>query len=237
MNIVEIATIGLQQDNERLRMLSHNIANITTAGFKRQVAVQGSFSDAVQAELAARTAMGTHADLSAGKLRVTGNPLDIALQAREYLVVRGAAGETALSRGGALQLDATGRLLAPGGFVVQGAHGDLSLPITAGEVHLDSNGQVHADGRPVGALRVVRLADDVSPTPLGNGLFELREAADAQDVSAPRVHAGHTEASNVVASQEMVQLMATVRHAESMARLIQGADELLEKSIRKLGEI
>ena len=99
------------------------------------------------------------------------------------------------------------------------------------------NGQLFADDKLIGTLRVMKIGDKVLLAPLGEGLFGLQDTNDAQPVQLPRVQPGHTEASNVVSSQEMVSLMAIMRHAESMARLIQGADEALEKTIRKLGEM
>jgi flagellar basal-body rod protein FlgF len=237
MNPVEIAAIGLQQDNERLRVASHNVANITTAGYKRQIAVQGAFADVVSLERASRAAMSTHTDISAGKLRASGNPLDVALNDREFLLVQTASGGAALSRGGALQVDARGRLTTSASLKVQGANGELSVPSSASAVRIDATGQVFADDRLVGALRVVRLAEGAKPMVLGEGLFGLENMAETEVVQAPRLNVGQIESSNVVSSQEMVQIMSIARHAESMARLIQGADEMLEKTIRKLGEM
>jgi flagellar basal-body rod protein FlgF len=237
MNIIEIAALGLQQDNERMRVISHNVANIATPGYKRQVAVQTPFPAVVDAEMAARTAISTGVDLGAGKLKSTGNSLDVALGDRDFLMVQTAAGTTALSRGGSLQIDAAGRVVTAAGQQVLGAGGALSVPATAGSVRLDANGQLFADDKPVGTLQVMRLKEGAMPLSLGGGLFALRDTADAQVLTAPQLTVGQVEASNVVSSQEMVQLMSTTRHAESMARLIQGADEMLEKTIRKLGEM
>jgi flagellar basal-body rod protein FlgF len=242
MNITEIAAAGLQQDIERLRVASHNVANITTPGYKRQIAVQSAalqstFANAINSERATQSAMNTHTDISAGKLRPTGNPLDVALNDREFLLVQAAAGGAALSRGGALQVDSRGRLTTSAGLLVQGASGELAVPSTASAVRIESNGQVFADDRLIGSLRVMRLGAGVQPVALGEGLFTLANMADAQAVPMPQLNVGHTEASNVVSSQEMVMVMASTRHAESMARLIQGADEMLEKTIRKLGEM
>ena len=237
MNTVEIAAIGLHQDAERLRVLSHNVANISTPGYKRQIAIQGAFSDVVNSELTARSAMSTQLDVGAGKLRATGNPLDVAMSDREFLMVQTAEGSPALTRGGALHVDARGRLVISAGLAVQGTSGELAVPTTASDVRIDMNGQLFADDKLIGTLRVMKIGDKVLLAPLGEGLFGLQDTNDAQPVQLPRVQSGHTEASNVVSSQEMVSLMATMRHAESMARLIQGADEALEKTIRKLGEM
>ena len=115
MNTVEIAAIGLHQDAERLRVLSHNVANISTPGYKRQIAIQGAFSDVVNSELTARSAMSTQLDVGAGKLRATGNPLDVAMSDREFLMVQTAEGSPALTRGGALHvMHAAGWSSAPG---------------------------------------------------------------------------------------------------------------------------
>lgn len=242
MNITEIAAAGLQQDIERLRATSHNVANITTPGYKRQIAVQsaaphGRFADAINTERSTQSTMSTHTDMSAGKLRRTGNPLDVALNDREFLLVQTATGGTALSRGGALQLDSRGRLTTSAGLPVQGVTGELLVPASASAVRIESGGQVFADDKLIGALRVMRVGEGVQPVALGEGLFTLANMADAQAVSVPVLNVGHTEASNVVSAQEMVMVMASARHAESMARLIQGADEMLEKTIRKLGEM
>jgi flagellar hook-basal body protein len=129
MNTFEIAAIGLQQDTERLRVLSHNVANVTTPGYKRQVAVQEAYARAMQSELSAQSAMNTHTDMSMGKLRATGQPLDVALGEGEFLMVQLPTGATALSRGGSLQVDARGRLLTSGGLAVQGASGDVVVPL------------------------------------------------------------------------------------------------------------
>jgi flagellar basal body rod protein FlgG len=142
-----------------------------------------------------------------------------------------------LSRGGALNVDRNGELAVPGGATVQGAGGAIEIPATALDVRVDAAGRVLADGKTVGSLQVVQLAQGVAATSLGGGLFQAAEAAELKPVETPVLHAGYTEASNVVASQEMVQMMETTRHAEAMVKLLQGADELLGQTIRKLGEL
>ena len=244
MSTIEIAAIGLQQDTERLRVISHNVANVSTPGYKRQLAVLSAFSGLVDAGLANglsnvhsnQLAPTVHTDMSTGRLHSTGNPLDVALDGREFLMALSASGEPALSRGGALQVDASGRLVTSAGQIVQWVGGDIRMPSTAGQMRIEADGKVFADDVQVGALQVVSVASDASIASIGDGLFSVQNTGDMQAVSNPRLMVGQSEASNVASSQEMVQLMMTVRHAESMARLIQGADEMLEKSIRKLGE-
>ena len=239
MNTIEIAAMGLRDDVDRMRTLSHNVANLTTPGYKRQVVVGASFASAVQAAREAAPVGGptVHTDLAKGRLRVTGGALDLALGEREFLVVQKGDGALALSRGGALQLDAQGRLATGEGYLVQEAKGALTAPSTGSAVRLDAAGHLLADGRELGSLRIVAMLPDAGVTSIGDGLFDAPDLASLPAVQAPALHVGEVEASNVVASQEMVQIMTTMRHAESMAKLIQGADELIEKAIRKLGDM
>jgi flagellar basal-body rod protein FlgF len=232
MKTIEIAAIGLQQDSERLRVVSHNVANLATPGYKRQVVVHTPFADTVNAVQSGYTAT----DVSAGKLRTTGNLLDVALSEREFLLVQAAAGSMALSKGGSLHIDGQGRLVTAGGHAVQGLNGEIVAPVTAQDVRIDVGGAVYADNRRVGALQVIKLPSNARIAPLGDGLFAF-QSSDVVPVATPAVQPGRLEASNVAPSQEMVQVMMASRHAESMARLIQGADEALEKTIRKLGEL
>jgi flagellar basal-body rod protein FlgF len=234
MNTLEIAAIGLQQSTERLRIVSHNVANISTPGYKRQIAVSGAFSNAFDA---AHATVSAQTDLGPGKLRATGNPLDVALGDREFLAVQTLGGAPALVRGGSLKVDARGRLVTEGGLPVQGTAGDLMVPTTATRVRIDVAGRVLADEQQVGALRIIRVASGEPMSSLGEGLFAWPSGSGVQSVQAPALQVGHQEASNVSGTREMVDLITTTRHAEAMIKLIQGSDELLEKTIRKLGEI
>lgn len=237
MNALEIGAIGLQQSTERLRIISHNVANISTAGYKRQVAVTGAFSNVMDLE---RAAVTPHLDTRAGKLVRTGNPLDIALKEGEFLVVQRPEGGNALTRGGSLSVNEAGRLVTATGLALQGNGGALSVPPTATQVKVDASGRVLADGVSVGALRIMRLQPGQAITPIGDGLYAWPQGDGIQslkEVSMPSLQIGHTEASNVSNVQEMMALMATTRHAETMVKLIQASDDLREKAIRKLGEL
>ena len=99
----------------------------------------------------------TQLQFRAGKLRTTGNLLDVALSEREFLLVQAAAGSMALSKGGSLHIDGQGRLVTAGGHAVQGLNGEIVAPVTAQDVRIDVGGAVYADNRRVGALQVIKL--------------------------------------------------------------------------------
>lgn len=233
MNTLEIAAIGLRQDIERLTLTSQNVANLSTPGYKRQIAVQRPFADALA--LAADLAVST--DGRAGKLNATGQALDVALPEGRYLLLELDDGSQALTRQGALQFDPAGDLRTVAGHKVMGGRGLINLRADqrAG-LEIDSQGELKAQGQVLDALRLVNVKAGQTLRPLGEGLY----AADASqwDAETPTagVRAGHLEQSNVVPSQEMVNLMTTTRHAETMVRLFQAADDMQATAIRRLGE-
>lgn len=235
MGTLEIAAIGLQQDLDRLKATSHNLANTSTAGYKRQIAVQRPFAGVMDAT--ATSIASTYTDARAGKLAATGNALDIAMPDGRYLLLEQEDGTQVLSRDGALQLDAAGSLRTMGGLKVLGQRGGITVRAEQrGSLAIDGQGQLRSGDQVLDALRMVSLKAGQFLQPLGAGTF----TADANqwDVDSPLlgVRSAFLEQSNVMPSQEMAVLMSTTRHAESMVRLLQTADEMAEKAIRRFGE-
>ena len=235
MGTLEIAAIGLQQDLDRLKVTGHNLANTSTAGYKRQIAVQHPFADLIDATVP--SVASTYTDARAGKLTATGNALDIAVPDGRYLLLEQEDGTQVLSRDGALQLDAVGTLRTMSGLKVLGQRGAIAVRAELrGTLAIDGQGQIRSGDQLLDALRMVSLKVGQFLQPLGAGSFAAE--SDQWDVDAPvlGVRSAFLEQSNVMSSQEMVALMSTSRHAESMVRLLQTADEMAEKAIRRFGE-
>lgn len=230
---MDIAAIGLRQDLDRLQTVSQNVANLGTTAYKRQVAVQRPFADVLSAE--ASTQVTT--DPRAGKLNATGAALDVALPEGHYLALELSDGRQGLTRLGALQLDADGSLRTLGGHAVLGRNGRITLkPDQRDGVEVDAQGQLRLHGLLLDALQLVTLKRADALQPLGEGVF-LADAGQWQTASPTQgVRSGHLEQPNVTPSQEMVQLMATTRHAESMVRVFQAADDMQATAIRRFGE-
>ena len=241
-----IAAIGMQDDMARMSSISQNLANVSTPGYKRSIPVNGGvFLDHMHAAATAQGVAGvTDAvgpmlmpqvviDPRAGTHRHTGNPLDIAIEGDGFFEVMTDKGP-AYTRQGALHVDARGRLVTAQDLPIMGAAGELQL--SGSSALIKPNGEVWQGDRLVGQLRLVHFANPQALTALGNGLFAQGEARIADTAPAPVVRIGYQENSNVNSPTEMVRLMETVRHFESMQKVVQGYDELLEKTIRKLGE-
>src|SRR5258708_9897156 len=133
-------------DVERLRIISHNLANVSTVGFKREVAVTRPFAQLLSASSNALASGGlatpimtTQTDVSAGALIHTGNPLDLAIEGEGYFVVDTGEQE-AYSRQGTFHLNADGELVTVAGRPVMTNAGEIRLPSPAPVI--DSQGNI-----------------------------------------------------------------------------------------------
>lgn len=234
MSTHEIAAIGLKMDLERLKVSSQNVANLSTPGYKRQIAVQSAFSALMPAD----AQLQTHTDLRSGKLQATGNALDLALPDASFLLVERDDGLQALTRQSALHVDAEGVLRTALGHRVLGAKGrpQFSKADELATLSINAQGQLLQGTDAVDQLQLVQLKAGAALQALGDGLYSyLPDQTEPTAPSAP-LRTGHRELSNVVPSQEMVQLMSTTRHAEAMVRLMQTADDMQATAIRRFGE-
>jgi flagellar basal-body rod protein FlgF len=236
VDAIAIAEIGMQNALQRMNSISQNLANVSTVGYKKAVAVTRPF-DSFLVEQAARDAalptVQTMVDPSAGTLRQTGNPLDLAVDGEGYFEVRNDTG-VAYTRRGDLRLDPRGRLTTQQGYAVMGLGGELAVSGTS--VSIDGKGEVRQGAHSIGQIKLVRFANPEALLPLGNGLFEQGGARLADKGVDGAIRVGYQENSNVNSAQEMVRLTETMRHFESMQKIVQGYDDLYEKAIRKLGE-
>ena len=237
MKTIEIAAQAMQGDVQRLAQIGQNLANVQTAGYKRVVGAQRPFTAEMQAaELAAAPQADHTIDMAPGALRATGNPMDVAIDGDGFFVVDTAQGP-ALTRQLSLHLDAQGALVNAAGLSVWGDRGALRAGAAAAALRIDARGEVWADGRSIGRLQVLRAPDSAALQPLGGGLYRAGDWSLGDAAPGSKVVVGYQEASNVNSSSEMVSLMETSRHFEALARTVQGYDEVMEKAIRKLGDL
>jgi len=254
--VLALALASMHQDMNRLDVVAHNLANATTPGYKRQVVTHPRFGE-VLAEATEVQAAGADpaapagpasrvlTDARAGTLKVTGRPLDLALEGDGWFEVLTDAGP-AYTRQGDLRVDARGRLVTAQGFPVMGRGGEIVLttprPVVdaAGNVtepEASSGPAAVAPGTPVAQLKVVKLANAVTAPRLGNGLVASQAPVTLASEGEVAIRQGALENANVSSMQEMVQLMETMRHFESMQKVAQGYDEMLGAAIRTIGEM
>lgn len=250
--ILSLTLSSIQADMARMERVSANIANAQTPGYKREGVAVRSFQAALQAESFARVggvaeptsrALVPFTDDRPGALKQTGQPLDMALSGPGWFELNGPDGPI-YTRNGSFRLDAMGRLVSEQGYPVASVGGG-EIQLTFGTPTVNRKGQVFdssipgatspdaAARTPAGQLKIVKLI------PSGNGSvahagLQVDGLLDEIEVD---VRQGYLESSNVSSMHEMVQLMETMRHLESMQKVALGYDEMLGTAIRRLGDI
>jgi flagellar basal-body rod protein FlgF len=250
--ILAITLTAMQHDAARLERVSSNLANATTPAYKREVFLQRplsvdasglSFTQAVNlasSQSGERRALGTvpafdvMRDMKAGTLRPTRQNLDLALAGPGYFEVATESGP-AYTRHGQFQLDHRGRLVTPQGHPVMGLNGEIVL--TDAQPTIDANGNITERGRVVAQLKVVGFEQAATLQALEGGLYASPMPARSMRSDEIQIRQGHLENANVNSMTEMVQLMQTMRHFESLQKTVQGYDEMVGSAIRKLGDL
>lgn len=249
--VFAVALQGMQQDMVRLNHVGNNIANMLTPGFKREVSIaaplkasfesvlsQTAQADKLYAAASRDPAVSVRLDTRPGSLRATGQSLDVALAGQGYLEVSTPEG-LFYTRQGNLRLDDQGRLVTPHGHPVMGLSGEIRLKQV--NPTIEANGTLSERGPSgevvaAGQLKIVRFEDEKALRSIGKGLLAPAEGVTPLGDYGGDVKQGYLENSNVNSMQEMVQMIQTMRHFESMQKIVQGYDDLLGTAIRKLGD-
>lgn len=230
-DLIESARAILSQSERRMEATANNVANLTTSGFK----TQRLYSE-VSMEADSRvpeTLLRQSLDLAQGRLVKTNNPLDLAISGAGMFRLQGADGVAVYSRGGQFKLASDGRVLNAQGLALQADGGDLVLP--SANVKILADGTVLDGERPIARIALYSTASQADIRPLGGSMFAIAEDR-LQEVPAPELRQGMTEASNVALADEMVAMMEAMRTAEGGARLVQTYDDLMGKAVTAFGQ-
>jgi flagellar basal-body rod protein FlgF len=223
-------------------VLAANIANAGTPGFKasqtifaQQLARQsGAETPAGGEQLAFTLDRATWRDMSAGALRHTGNPLDLALGGDGFFAVQTPRGER-FTRAGHFTLSPDSQVVDPEGNPLLGEGGQpLALP--PGDVRLEvkGDGTIASESGPLGRLRVVRFDDAQRLVAEGSRLFSAPQGVDAQAVERPAVVQGAVEESNVSPVAELTRLTAGLREFQFAAQFIEKEGERLGGAVDRI---
>ncbi len=230
--LLYIAMNGASHSLLRQAVTTHNLANVSTNGYKAQqnafravpVIGPGTPTRAFSVE----TTPGT--DLSSGVLRSTGRPLDVGIQGRGWIAVQDVNGAEAYTRNGSLQVAQDGTLVTSNGLVVLGDGGPITVPADSelnigkdGSVSVVSNNQFNAITT-VGRIKLVNPADaDMERG--DDGLFRQRGGQPAVADASVNLASGVLEASNVSAVDALINLIDQSRFFDMQIKMMQKADE------------
>lgn len=242
--VFQIGATGLHAQDRALNIVANNITNMNTPGFKRAEVRFAELVGAHSAELPAAavgdpTAMfgvsapGTQRMFSAGEMRPTGNPLDLAIQGAGFIELAGPDGQTLLWRGGTLRINEDGFLAGPGGLPLKAM---ISVPEGATDITIDASGEVKAlapgatEAISIGHIDLVMVRNMDGLTDVEGGLYRAASESDLVSAEAGNTAGtflqGSMELSNVELTDEMVQLMMMQRAYAASAQVVQAGDQL-----------
>jgi flagellar basal-body rod protein FlgF len=202
---------------------ANNLANISTDGFKSELAVVTASAEGGQTFSAS--------DLSAGVVRSTGRSLDIAVHGEGWIAVVGADGTEGYSRRGDLHVDLLGQVIDGAGRQVMGNAGPMVLPpFSAIEIAGDGTISIMPEGSTADTMAVVDRIKLVEPEKSElqrstDGLMRLPDGQIADASANIRISSGSLEGSNVNAVAEMVKMIDLARRFEGQVKLMQTAQE------------
>ncbi|MBI5876856.1 MAG: flagellar basal-body rod protein FlgF [Chloroflexi bacterium] len=233
----------------RQQAISHNIVNLNTTGYKAERLDPTAFSSLLISRLGGEsdqggigrlgTAVSPEApviDFSQGPLKISDQPLDLALTGDGFFQVRTPDGDR-FTRDGRFGLNATGQIVnTDGHFVLSQGGTPIQLPV--GEIAVGVNGALYVNGRQAGQIGVVTFPKPGALVRAGNNLFTAGSDAGAPiAAAAAQVHQGYLEGSNSDAASVMVDMMQVTRAYEAAQRMMQMTDEQVGKAANELGKI
>lgn len=226
----------------RLDVTANNIANINTAGFRRE---QPLFHEYVEESGASGVAdarstsfvldYGAVHDTAAGAFQPTGNPLDVMIDGPGYLAVE-APGDTAYTRAGYIKVLESGDLATAGGQRILGEGGSpINVPLDqVGQLSIAADGSIVGPQGPVGRLAITVFADEATVTPRGDGLMG-GSGGRTLGAAETRVKPGGVEASNVQPIVETASMVEILRTYQASQRMADALDDMRKRAIDRLG--
>jgi flagellar basal-body rod protein FlgF/flagellar basal-body rod protein FlgG len=229
------ACTGLMARTQALDTIAHNVANVSTVGFRASHNVFSSvLATAGDSPLSVLNQdandygvlSGAQLDTSQGALTPTGNGLDLAIEGSGYFAVQTANG-TAYTRGGNFRVSPQGQLTTAAGDAVLGDNGPITI---VGEpVSISTDGTISVNGAISGRLKLVEFAPTTQIQSAG-GAYYTAPAGAAIAASNSQVRQGMLESSNVNPVTSAIELITAQREVESMRRVLSMYSTELDKT-------
>ncbi len=244
------AASGMIAQQTNVDVISHNLANVNTPGYKGS---RVDFADVVWGEMAASSGasasapaqgtvtpgsgvhvIGTQRSFGPGQLEPTQRPLDLAIDGPGFFTVELSNGDKAYTRSGSFRLDASGNLCTPEGWQVEvSGWSRRSLEqVDAESIRVNPDGtvtgRVDGDEEELGTIELVRFPNPAGLEAIGNGLYRATSASGEPDSDgAGEIMQGFLERANVQVVEEMVALITAQRAYEMNSKVVQAADDML----------
>jgi flagellar basal-body rod protein FlgG len=248
-----IGKTGLDAQQTNLDVISHNLANVSTNGYKRQRAVfedllyqnlrQPGAQSTQQTQIPSGLTLGTGVRTVAtehihtqGNLQRTENPLDMAVNGQGFFQIQMPDGTLAYTRDGAFQRDSTGQIVTSSGYPLSPA---ITIPADAISVTISRDGivSVTQPGNPaptqIGTVQIATFVNYGGLQSVGENLYVETASSGTPTPNTPGsngaglINQGMVETSNVNVAEELVNMIQTQRAYEMNSRIVQTSDAML----------
>ncbi|MEI7677847.1 MAG: flagellar basal-body rod protein FlgG [Betaproteobacteria bacterium] len=255
MRSLWISKTGLEAQQTNMDVISNNLANVSTNGFKRGRAVfedllyqtlrQPGAQSSQQTQLPTGLQLGTGVRpvateriFTQGNLQLTSNPLDMAINGQGFFQVLLPDGTTAYTRDGQFHSDSQGALVTSGGYHVQPA---ITIPANSLSVTVARDGTVSVTRAgsttptTVGTIQLVNFVNAAGLQSMGENMYLETAASGTANTNTPGTNGlgllqqGYVETSNVNVVEELVNMIQTQRAYEINSKSIQTADQMLQR--------
>ena len=238
--------IGLSRQmalKTRMNVIANNLANINTAGFKRDTVHMEEFRMPVaqMTELRGRDKALSYVhdravlnNMSAGSMKQSGNELDVAINGKGWFSVDTPSGER-YTRNGEFKLNNEGTLVTNDGFPVLGSGGPISFGPNETQITIARDGTISSSEGVKGQIRVVTFNEEQNLNKEGFNLFKTDE--QPTPVEQPNLIQGMVEGSNVKPVLELTTMIETTRAYVNQAQLLKKSEELKTDAMNKLAQV
>jgi flagellar basal-body rod protein FlgF len=235
--LIYTAMTGAAQTMGRQAAVAHNLANVTSTGYRaeehrlRAVQVQSRNTPAPLATRAFAVDASTHTDYTSGPLQYTGRSLDVAVQGSGWIALAMPDGSEAYTRNGSLETSVNGVLQTRTGIPVQGDGGSITVPQDV-KVSIGKDGTVSVipetgaqnTVNSIGRIKLVN-PEEAELVRGGDGLFRLKSGDLAPMDEKTQIAGGYLEGSNVNPVDQMVSMISLARQFEMQVKMLQTADQ------------
>ncbi|MFZ9594998.1 MAG: flagellar basal-body rod protein FlgG [Bdellovibrionia bacterium] len=250
------AATGLEAQQAKIANIANDLANVNTDGYKRtntefhdlmyQTLKEpgGSLGASTQSPVGVQVGMGVrvgaaHKNFEQGPSRVTGNPLDLAIQGTGFFQVQTPQGEVAFTRAGSFHVDAQGMVQLSGGHKILP---QITIPKNAASISISHSGEVivqvpGSGDTVVGQLQLASFQNPEGLIALGEGLYKTSGSSGAATQGTPGeaglgfIQQGELEGSNVNVTNSMVDMISTQRGYEMGTKLMGVVDQMLGATV------
>lgn len=239
------ASSGMQSSMRRQEVISNNLANLNTTGYKKKTTINKAFPEEMInridsesneiGKLGGGTAVDeVNTDHSTGKFKQTGNKMDWAIKGEGFFVVQTPQGQR-YTRNGNFTIDNQNRVVTQQGYPVRGENGFLEVPESGSDITIDSN-TLRANGQQVGQIQIQSFGDKSGLVKEGENLFRRTPQAGNQFNAEGRVQQGFVEGSNVNPVEEMTKMIQNSRTYQMDQKIVQMTDQTLDQAVNQVGK-